>query len=277
MSVRTLSAGAAGVPPRIEVRNPAGSVTIESLEEADVLDVRVEALDAAAEELLDRVEIDVSDTDPDRPDSPVLLRIAVPERRLLRTPRFAVRVTTPAGAALRVAVASADVDLLGRFGRTDLTGASGALAVDDVTDLELRTASGNARVGTVHGRASVGAASGDVRLGRVEGALQARSASGDVSVEHAGGATSIGTASGEVTVREAAAEVVKVKTASGDITVGVAPGLRVWLDLASVSGRMTSDLDEDVAAAGARPNLALTLRTVSGDLRIGRAAPAPAA
>lgn len=277
MSVRTLHAGAPGSPPRIEIRNPAGSVTVESLEGGDVLDVRVEALDAAAEELLDRVEIELSETHPDRPDSPVLLRIAVPERRLMRTPRFAVRVTTPAGAALRVAVASADVDLIGRFARTDLTGASGTLAVDEVTDLELRTASGDARVGTVHGRASVGAASGDVRLGRVAGALQVRTASGDVSVEHAGGATSISTASGEVTVGEAAAEAVKVKTASGDISVGVAPGLRVWLDLASVSGRMTSDLDEDVADAGSRPQLSLTLRTVSGDLRIGRAAPAPAA
>jgi Putative adhesin len=277
MSVRKLHASAPGSPPRIDVRNPAGSVTVEALEGADALDVRVEALDAAAEQLLDRVEIDVSPIDPDRADSPVRLRIAVPERRLMRTPEFAVRVTTPADAAVRVAVASADVDLLGRFARTDVTGASGHLAVDEVADLELRTASGDARVGTVHGRASVGSASGDVRLGRVGGALQVRTASGDVSVEHAGGATSISTASGEVTVAEAAAEAVKVKTASGDVTVGVAPGLRVWLDLASVSGRMTSDLDEDVADSGARPQLSLTLRTVSGDLRIGRSAPAPAA
>lgn len=277
MSVRKLHASAAGLPPRIEVRNPSGSVTIESREGTDVLDVRVEALDAAAEELLDRVEIDVSETDPDRTDSPVRLRIAVPERRLMRTPRFAVRVLTPADAAVRVAVASADVELLGRFARTDLTGASGDLAVGEVTDLELRTASGDARVGTVHGRASIGAASGDVRIGRVDGALQIRTASGDVSAEHAGGATSISTASGDVVVGEAAGETLKVKTASGDISVGVAPGLRVWLDLASVSGRMTSDLDEVVADAGGRPNLALTLRTVSGDLRISRAAAAPAA
>ena len=59
MSVRTLQAGTAGLPPRIEVRNPAGSVTLEAVEGSDALDVRVEALDAAAEQLLDRVEIDV--------------------------------------------------------------------------------------------------------------------------------------------------------------------------------------------------------------------------
>ena len=64
MSVRTLSAVTAGVPPRIEVRNPAGSVVVDAVEGSDALDVRVEALDAAAEQLLDRVELEISGADP---------------------------------------------------------------------------------------------------------------------------------------------------------------------------------------------------------------------
>jgi hypothetical protein len=277
MSVRTLTAATAGSPPRIDVRNPAGRVTLEVAEGSEVFDVRVEALDASAEQLLDRVEIDVSGADPDRPDSPVTLRVAVPERRLWNTPAFDVRILTPAGTAARVAVASADVHLRGRFAHTELTAASGDLAVDEATELELRTASGNARAGTVRGAASIGTASGEIRLGTVEGNLRARTASGDVSVERAESATSISTASGDVTVGTAAGESVRVKTASGDVTVGVAPGLRVWLDLSSVSGRMQSGLAEDGAAGEGPAQLSLTLRSVSGDLRVRTASAAPAA
>jgi hypothetical protein len=277
MSTRKLHASAAGSLPRIEVRNPAGSVTIEGLEGADSLDVRVEALDAAAEGVLDQVQIEVSDTDPDGGSSPVRLRVTVPERRLLRNPEFAVRITTPAGAAARVAVASADVDLRGRLGSVELTGASADLAVEEATDLELRTASGDVRVGTVRGEAFVKSASADVRIGRVEGKVRLRGASGDATVDHARDAH-ISTASGDVTIGAAAGEMVQVRTASGDVSVGVPPGRRVWLDLHSVSGRMRSELDGDAPDAGTGPaDLTLNLESVSGDLRIVRSAPAPAA
>lgn len=277
MSVRTLQAGTAGLPPRIEVRNPAGSVTLEAVDGSDALDVRVEALDAAAEQLLDRVEIDVSDGHAELPDSRVTLRIAVPERRLWSTPAFDVRILTPAGAAARVAVASADVQLRGRFGRAELTAASGDVTVDEATELEIRSASGDARAGAVHGGASVVTASGEIRLGYVAGRLRARTASGDVSAEHTGDAASIKTASGDVRVGTAAGESLQVETASGDVSVAVPPGLRIRLELHSISGRMSFDLDEDTDRCESRTDVTLNLETVSGDIRIGRAAPAPVA
>jgi hypothetical protein len=277
MSVRKYTASAAGPPPRIEVRNPAGSVTVEAVEGATELDVRVEPLDPAAEELLDRVEIDVSAADDDRADSPTRLRIAVPERRLARTPAFAVRITTPAGASARIAVASADVDLSGRLGTLELTAASGDVGVESCADLHLRSASGRARIGTVSGHGTVGTASGDVRLGRVQGGLELRTASGEVSVEQTVGSVSIRTASGDVSIGAAAGGDIELKTVSGDATVGVVPGLRVWLDLSTVSGRMQSALDPEDAATDGPPTLSITMRSVSGDLRIHPAAPGQAA
>jgi DUF4097 and DUF4098 domain-containing protein YvlB len=229
-------------------------------------------LDDAAEELLDRVEIDIREG---APGSPAALRVVVPQRRLLHTPSFAVRITTPSGASARIAVASADVELTGRLGVLEVTGASADVDVERGADVHLRTASGDARIGTVDGRGSIGTASGDVRVGRALGPLKLRTASGDVSVEHAGDTTTIRTASGEVSVGAAAGEVVQVATVSGDVSVAVVPGLRVWLELHSVSGRMNSDLEEDLSGPGeGRPDLTLTLESVSGDLRIRRAAPA---
>jgi len=80
------------------------------------------------------------------------------------------------------------------------------------------------------------------------------------------------TASGDVWVGAATGGAVEAKTASGDVTVGVVAGLRVWLDLSSVSGRMDSELADDGATGDGPPALTLALRSVSGDMRIHRSA-----
>jgi hypothetical protein len=275
MPVRTHVAAASGPPPRIEVRNAAGSVTVTALEGAEQLDVRVEPLDAAAEDLLDRVEIDVRDAESD--DVPTRLRVVVPERRLLRTPAFAVRITTPPGAAARIAVASADAELTGRFGDLDLRSASGDVDAEHGSDVHARTASGDTRIGTIDGRGSVASASGDIRVGRAAGDLQLRTASGDASVEQTAENLAISTASGDATVGAATGGAVQIKTVSGDASVGVVPGLRIWLNLSSVSGRMDSQLDDDGDADDGPAGLSLTMRSVSGDMRIHRTAAQPVA
>jgi hypothetical protein len=273
MSIHQQIPVVAGPPPQIEVRNAAGSVTVRAVEGAPQLEVEVEPLDDAAEQLLDRVEVDLRAGDA---DSPARLRVRVPERRLLRTPAFAVRVTTPPGAAARVAVAAANVELTGRLGTVDLSGASADVAVEQAGDVNLRSASGDARVGLMAG-GSIASASGDIRVGRVSGALQLRTASGDVSVDHAAADLTVSTASGDVSVGATSGGSVQVKTVSGDASVGVTPGLRVWLDLSSVSGRMNSQLEDDGAEGDGPAQLTLTMRSVSGDQRIHRTAAAPVA
>ena len=57
----------------------------------------------------------------------------------------------------------------------------------------------------------------------------------------------------------------------------VVPGLRIWLNLSSVSGRMDSQLDDDADAGDEPAGLSLTMRSVSGDMRIHRSAAASVA
>ncbi len=57
----------------------------------------------------------------------------------------------------------------------------------------------------------------------------------------------------------------------------MAPGLRLWLDLQSVSGRLDSELDGDDGTRGeggdedGGATLVVRMRSVSGDLRVRRA------
>ena len=266
MDTRTHRFPLTGERPAIEVRNPGGSVTVEAREGVDELVVDITPLDGAAEQLVDRIGLFFTHA---------RLQVEVPERRLLRTPSFAISVLTPPDADVRVATASADTTLRGRLGTAELTSASGDIAVEQCGRLELRTASGDGRIGTATGPVTAATASGDLRVGSAAAGFKGRTASGDIAVEEATGDVSLSTASGDLTISRIDAGSVQAKTMSGDVEVGVVPGLRVWLDLSSVSGRMNSQLPDDDGAAGEGPaQVSLSLRSVSGDLRIRRVAAA---
>nr|WP_243850952.1 DUF4097 family beta strand repeat-containing protein [Modestobacter marinus] len=162
------------------------------------------------------------------------------------------------------------------MGQVVVTTASGDLVAEHAAALQARSASGDVRGGRVDGRFTAATASGDVQLDDARGPVDVRTASGDVVLARTVTDVSAKTASGDVRVERAVSGTVRVRTVSGDTTVAVQPGLRVWLDVQSVSGRLTSDLDGDAPGAVDDPTAALSvlLTSVSGDLRLRRAAPA---
>jgi hypothetical protein len=87
------------------------------------------------------------------------------------------------------------------------------------------------------------------------------------------------TASGHVRVGATRSGTVRVHSASGEVSVGVQRGTRVWLDLLTGSGQTRTDLAmSDAAPKGTEPDLTIQVRTASGDIEVHRAAvPAAAA
>jgi hypothetical protein len=68
---------------------------------------------------------------------------------------------------------------------------------------------------------------------------------------------------------------VAAHSVSGDVTIGVRRGSKVFLDCNTVSGDTTSELELTTEApAGDGPLVEIRAKTVSGDIRITRA-PAP--
>lgn len=192
--------------------------------------------------------------------------------------KIGVRITCPHGSELVCDTASADVTAEGTLGNARVRTASGDLRLPRVEGaLELKTASGDVDVDHVEGRAVVHSVSGDVKLGTAMSGLSVNSVSGDVSVGEVVGDVEVGTVSGDADVRAAGPGEVAVKTVSGDAKVGMRRGLRVRLDVNSVSGKIGSDLDvSDAPVRSDGPEANLRVRTVSGDVRITRAAEAVA-
>ena len=187
-----------------------------------------------------------------------------------------VRVACPPGTDLELSGASTDVRAEGELGEVGVRTASGDVTLELARgSLGVKTASGDVSVASVNGEASITTVSGDIEVATVSGSLAGRAVSGDVGIGALDGNLTLSTTSGDVSVRTVTGGEVRVQTVSGDVRVGVGRGTRVWIDAASVSGDLGSELGidgEEPAGDEARPTVPLQVKTVSGDVSIVRSA-----
>lgn len=207
-----------------------------------------------------------------------------------RTPKLDVKVAAPTNSGLTAFVESADVRLRGRLGDVDVNSASGDVRFEHAATLtvstasgdvwgdsvdgdgRVKTASGDVRLTEVKGTGEVTTASGDIQLQRVNGDVNLRSASGDATVGVVGGSVAAKTASGDIRVDSVTTGSVEVDSASGDVWLGVAHGTAAWLEVQSLSGDVTSELQASDDPGDDAPSVAIRARTLSGDVAIRRAA-----
>jgi hypothetical protein len=183
-----------------------------------------------------------------------------------------VTVEAPEGAHLKAGVASADVTTKGKLSSLDANTASGRITAGDVAGkVAIRSASGDVRLPRVGGDLTVHSASADVEAGIVAGAATIRTASGDTKIRDAASSVTVHTASGDALVGAIRQGRVSLQSASGDLEVGIPPGVGAQIDARSMSGEVTSDLD--VTSSNKGPSeIEVNANTMSGDIRIRRAA-----
>jgi DUF4097 and DUF4098 domain-containing protein YvlB len=256
----------APTPLRLRVRLASGSVDVVA-EERDTATVDVQPYDNrdASRELAERTSVELhGDT---------LSVIAAEDfgGLLRRSGSVRIEVRVPMDGPVEIKAASADTACRGRYAAAAVDSASGDIFVEHVTgDAATRTASGDIRLIRVDGALSVAGASGDVRADRVGGEVDAKLASGDLQVGEAGADVRVKTASGDVRLDAVDRGKVQIGTTSGDVGVGVRAGTGVWLDISTVSGSTSNGLDMGGDESGSAPQLALQLRTVSGDIDVHR-------
>jgi hypothetical protein len=179
------------------------------------------------------------------------------------------RIEVPTGTEVEGESGSADLTVIGDVGSLVFKSGSGDLSFGDVAGTAaVKVASGDVEGGAVGGDLTVHSASGDVHVRSVGGATTVRTASGDTELGRVGGSVQATTASGDVEIEQAETGRLNLKTVSGDVTVGVAPGTGVWLDLASTSGDAISELD---GGDGGNASLEIHAASVSGDILVRRA------
>jgi hypothetical protein len=190
---------------------------------------------------------------------------------------FECRIVCPPGTDLDLAGASTALRSDGELGEVSVRTVSGDIRLESVRGaLQLKTASGDVSVDTIASQASLTTVSGDLGVERVDASLTARSVSGDATLGSISAPLTLSTTSGDVDLKSVGGGDVRVQTVSGDVRVGIAPGTRTWIDAASVSGRLESELglDQEPAAETDEAVVPLHVKTVSGDVSIVRAAAA---
>jgi len=212
-------------------------------------------------------------------------------RRLIRGADVLVEIGCPNGASVRAKSGSADIEGHGRFGSVEVENGSGDVQFSEVSgDLEINAASGDVQVASVGGEARINTASGDVQVASIAGDAKVNSASGDVMIREAGGRLEVNSASGDVLVREVSSPVsfntasgaqtigtvsqgkVDLKSASGDLKIGIREGSTLWVDARSRSGEVRSELPvSDLPPEGDAPHVELRANSMSGDITVVRA------
>jgi DUF4097 and DUF4098 domain-containing protein YvlB len=268
-------------PLALRLRVPAGDIELETVDGHETT-VEVQALrtDEATLAAVEETRIDLRD----RASAGHELRVEVPERgstsRLgflfSRSPEVRVRITCPHGADLEVRSRAADLDGRGRFANLEVETTSGDVDVREVDgSVRVRAVSGDLRLGRVGLGAELQTVSGDVMVESCDGPATLQSVSGDVQLRNAGGAVTLNSVSGDQGADNVGNGPVSSQSVSGDIRIGVRPGVRVWIDAASRSGDVTSELDVGEGRAREGPVAELRIQTLSGDIAIVRSAKAP--
>jgi len=257
-------------PPRLDLRVQAGEVDVRARSTSETI-VELEPLGGdesrtAVEEA--RVELREG-----------VVVVDVPEQRLFRVlsrgSEVRLTVVCPTGSSLRSRAASADVHASGLLASADVETASGDVEIEEVEgDATVKTASGDVKAARVGGALTVQSASGDLTVDRLGGRGTFRSASGDVVVRDAAESVSAQSASGDLRIEAVSEGEVTLRSASGDVYVGVRPGSTVAVDVGSMSGDTTSELELGGAPPEqdeGSPHLDLRVTTMSGDVHVAHA------
>ena len=271
-------------PVRLDVRLGSGEIRLEASETAETT-VTLEALrdndasessiqEARVEQRGDEIIVDVRGS-----------------RRFMRGADILIEIACPVESSVRSKTGSADIEGRGQFGSVEVETGSGDVQFSDVSgDAEINAASGDVQVARIGGRSRINTASGDVQLASLTGEGRVNSASGDVQIREAGNRLEVNTASGDVNIREASSSVsansasgdqtigsvvegkVDLKSASGDLRIGIREGSTLWVDARSRSGEVRSELPvSDLPPEGDAPHVELRANTMSGDITVVRA------
>jgi DUF4097 and DUF4098 domain-containing protein YvlB len=170
----------------------------------------------------------------------------------------------------RVKTATGDIQL-DHTGTLDVNTGCGAIVVDRVMGhAEVSTGSGRVRLREIDGTAVVKNSNGASWIGAVAGDLRVNAANGDISVDHANAGITASTANGDVRVGEVARGSASLKTAFGEIEIGIHAGTAARLDVYTQFGRVRNHMDIADSPELSDETAEVRARTSYGDIVIRR-------
>ncbi|MGP1910114.1 DUF4097 family beta strand repeat-containing protein [Metabacillus sp. JX24] len=147
------------------------------------------------------------------------------------------------------------------FGDTSFTGLK-------AENIDLSVSSGKLRAESITaGRLSLTSKSGDITAEQIQGDAEIQLHSGEIKVDGLKGALAVQSTAGNVTVTGQRSDSLDISVRSGDVTLSPDPEFIGFYDLKTTSGNITAP------ESPKKTTDVIKVRTVSGDIRIGRVSP----
>lgn len=206
-----------------------------------------------------------------------------------------VTIELPAGSDVTGHTDLGDCQAEGRLGDCRLKSAMGRLWVDEARSVHLGTSFGDVTVGSCSGNSVVTTSSGRIRVDRIDGPalvknsngdtwigrasqhVRVRAANGDIAVDRALGSVTAKTANGGIRIGEVVRGQIELRSAAGDIEIGVRDGSAVWLDVGSRYGTVRNGLSAGEPPQPAAEVAEIHATTSYGDVVLTRVAGGAAA
>lgn len=240
-------------PPRIDVRIRSGDITLKASDDGAVT-VRLSG-DTETVEL----------TSVDATHDSVSVRSG-PQKQKWLSKSMDVSIAAPVGGVVRLNLGAGDVLVRIPLVSLDVNVGSGDVRIDEsVNEIRLKLASGDVSVREKTAEASIVSASGDIRVNDVD-EISVSTASGSVILGAVAGTARIKSASGDLKIHDFSGPELVIKTMSGDVTVGLAPGRRIEAKISAVSG----ELRNRIKPSGTDPTgrMSLIVKSFSGDVTL---------
>ncbi|MDQ8702774.1 DUF4097 family beta strand repeat-containing protein [Streptomyces sp. LHD-70] len=199
-----------------------------------------------------------------------------------------ITIEVPAGSGLQGGSPMADLVCEGPLGHCEFKTSLGDLHVQQAATVRLRTSHGDLTLGRVDGAAEVngsgrieigtlGAAAtvrngnGDTAIGEAVGDLKANSSNGRISVDVAHASVDAKSASGHIRVGDVARGRITLRTAAGDLEVGIRESTAAWLDVSTAVGSVLNSLGTAEGPRSTDETVEVRATTSAGDIVVRRA------
>lgn len=150
-------------------------------------------------------------------------------------------------------------------------GTTGTITVNHVTgDVEARTGSGRIHLGRIGGSAKLKNTDGDSWVGDITGELRCQAAGGDIIVDTARAGVTANSARGAIRVGGLTRGSAWLKTAAGEIEIGISTGTAAYLDVHTKFGRVHNKLEDAEDPAPSEETVDVRACTSYGDITAHR-------
>jgi DUF4097 and DUF4098 domain-containing protein YvlB len=205
-----------------------------------------------------------------------------------KTRSVEVSIDLPSGSQLSGKVQVGDLSGTGRLGECRFKTSAGHVRLERTGPLNVDTGAGQVIAGGVAGNAEIHTGTGKVRIGEVEGSVvvknsngdteidaatgdvRVRSANGDISVGRAGAGVEAKTSNGTIRLGEVVRGSVELRTAMGDLEIGIAEGTAARLDVNTKFGQVHNLLDSATGPAESDETAEVLAHTSFGGITIRR-------